>query len=96
MKIYRTFKHGIDIDELELVKETEKCVVYLRPSYPIGSLVSERSAKVAEWHRFYHTRREAQEYLLDRESKKLEMAKEDITKLYANIDKLTDDMESQE
>lgn len=84
MKIYRISKYGIEIKELEMVRETEKQVVYLY-KWSEDNIREEKSNKISDWYRFFKTYEDAKEFLLNRENEKVKYLEEEILKHKNNI-----------
>lgn len=84
MHKYRVTKYGIEIEKREITKETKNFVTILED---IGnSRKRERKvAKESEYDRYFDSFYEAKQYLLERESKRMEYAQRDVENYMKNI-----------
>jgi hypothetical protein len=66
MKIYRSCKYGSEIREFELIKETEKQVVYLAENYNNSEFHQEKSNKTSDFHQFFKSYEDAKNFIISR------------------------------
>ena len=83
MKKYRTTKYGIEIEEVEVTRETDISV------FTIGHTGKEcRAAKVNDHERYHDTWSAAHDYLTERERKNVESLQERLWRAEANYSEI--------
>lgn len=81
MKMFRARFNKIE--EFEVIKETEKQVVYINER---GR--SEREAKTADWQSWHNSKEEAIEFMVDRKRKEIEHLNNRIDYINSEINKI--------
>jgi hypothetical protein len=74
MKMYRTCKYNVDIEEIEVERSTEARVTY----HSTGMRKPLTVARVSVYQRWFSTRAEAREYLLQRTREELAKLKSEV------------------
>ena len=74
---WRTGGWNIEIERVECVKETAQCV-WIESRWGTQKGKTRRESKVSEWARFHDSWDAAKQYLLSREQRNIEQAKNNM------------------
>ena len=92
MKRYRTSKYSIEIEEFELVKETEKTIWFKNPIQRWASeeitLREEKELKETIYNTWHDTFEDAKNYLVQREKNRIEFLLKEIEISSKKIEKI--------
>jgi len=83
MKKYRTWNRLGEIEEIEIIRETEKSVVI-----SAGPYGERREMKQSDHMRYFDSWQEAQAFLIDREKDAIAKAKADMERHVAELEKI--------
>lgn len=86
MKKYRTGGYGELIEEIEIVKETDRCI-FFRQDY-FGKMREIRQAKRSSSTNYWNTIKEAKEFLKERATISIKNYKESIERLETRLIKI--------
>lgn len=85
MKKFRATSTGIK--EFEVLKETDKQVVYKYVS-PFGAIFERREVKLCDWYSWHDTHAAAKDYLIEKQMCKIGELKLQIEKCKETIEKI--------
>ena len=85
MRKFRTNSFGIK--EFEVVKETDKQVVYLDDEWG-GGLRERRESKESDWSSWHNTKEEARQFLIYKEQQKIKRSEAEISTSLEKIEQI--------
>lgn len=66
---YKTSNYGVEIERVEVIRETAQCV------FVVASGRERRESKSSEWSKYHDTWQQAKDFLVERETVRVEAAR---------------------